>query len=82
LSYLWIEFRATSDPMVSWLRLATAQSAGVIVDAYSPAPVPRNCCRAGAKSPLGSPCRYSSGTTSLICGDLRAAASLRLIHTF
>ncbi len=47
----------------------------VIVVAESPAPEPRNCSRAGGvKSLVDSPCRYSSGSTSLICGDLRAQA--------
>ena len=46
----------------------------VIDAADSPAPVPRNCSSAGPKSPVDSPCRYSSGSTSVICGDLRAHA--------
>ena len=46
----------------------------VIADADNPAPEPRNCSSAGPKSPLDSPCRYSSGNTSAICGDLRAHA--------
>src|ERR1700750_2732440 len=45
-----------------------------IAAADSPAPVPGNGSRAGAKSPLDSPCRYNSGSTSAICGDLRAHA--------
>ncbi len=28
----------------------------------------------GDQSPVDSPCRYSSGSTSFICGDLRAHA--------
>jgi hypothetical protein len=43
----------------------------VITDADSPDPVPRICCNAGTKSLLDNPCRYNSGNTSLICGDLR-----------
>jgi hypothetical protein len=46
----------------------------VIVDADNPAPEPRNCSRAGVKSLLDNPCRYNSGDTSDICGDLRAQA--------
>jgi hypothetical protein len=43
-----------------------------VIDADDrPAPEPRNCSSAGPKSPVGSPCRYSSGNTSLICGDRR-----------
>jgi len=43
----------------------------VTVAADSPAPVPRNCASAGTKSPLDRPCRYSSGSTSVIFGVLR-----------
>lgn len=32
----------------------------------SPAPEPRNCSNAGPKSLVESPCRYSTGNTSLI----------------
>jgi hypothetical protein len=43
-----------------------------VIDADDrPAPEPRNCSSAGPKSPADSPCRYSSGNTSLICGDRR-----------
>lgn len=48
----------------------------VIVVAESPALEPRNCCRAGPKSPLDRPCKYSSGSTSVICGDLRDHAGM------
>ena len=34
--------------------------------------MPRNWPSAGTKSPEDKPCRYSSGSTSLICGVLRA----------
>jgi hypothetical protein len=44
----------------------------VITEEDRPAPVPRNWPSAGAKSPEDSPCRYSSGSTSLTCGVLRA----------
>src|SRR3954449_534225 len=44
----------------------------VIVEADSPLALPRNCPRAGTKSPDESPCRYSSGSTSPIFGVLRA----------
>ena len=44
----------------------------VTVEEDSPACVPRNCPSAGTKSPLDRPCRYSSGSTSLTCGVLRA----------
>jgi len=44
----------------------------VTVEADSPACEPRNCPSAGTKSPDDRPCRYSSGSTSLICGVLRA----------
>jgi hypothetical protein len=44
----------------------------VIVEADSPFVLPRNCPRAGTKSPDESPCRYSSGSTSPIFGVLRA----------
>jgi hypothetical protein len=44
----------------------------VTVDDDSPALLPRNCPSAGTKSPLDRPCRYSSGSTSLTCGVLRA----------
>ncbi len=36
--------------------------------------MPRNCSNAGAKSELDSPCKYSSGSTSVTRGDLRAHA--------
>jgi hypothetical protein len=45
-----------------------------MVDADSPAPDPRNCSKAGPKSPLDRPCKYSSGNTPAICGDFRAHA--------
>jgi hypothetical protein len=44
----------------------------VITAADSPAAEPRNWPRAGTKSPLDSPCRYSSGSTSVIFGVFRA----------
>src|SRR6516225_4186047 len=44
----------------------------VTVEADSPACEPRNWASAATKSPDDSPCRYSSGSTSLICGVLRA----------
>jgi hypothetical protein len=44
----------------------------VITGADSPAAEPRNWPRAGTKSPLDSPCRYSSGSTSVIFGVFRA----------
>ena len=44
----------------------------VIVDDDRPLALPRNCPSAGTKSPLDSPCRYSSGSTSPIFGVLRA----------
>ena len=34
----------------------------------SPAPSPKNSDRAGTKSPVESPCRYSSGNTAETCG--------------
>ena len=43
----------------------------VTVAADSPAPEPRNCSNAGAKSREDSPCRYSSGSTSATFGDFR-----------
>ena len=43
----------------------------VITDADSPAELPRNWPSAGTKSPVDSPCRYSSGNTSVIFGVLR-----------
>jgi len=43
----------------------------VMLAADRPAPEPRNCSNAGAKSSEDSPCRYSSGSTSVILGDLR-----------
>ena len=46
----------------------------VIVAADRPAADPRNCSNAGPKSLLDRPCRYSSGSTSATCGDLRAHA--------
>ncbi len=44
----------------------------VTVEDDSPVPVPRNWLSAGTKSPEDSPCRYSSGSTSVTCGVLRA----------
>ena len=44
----------------------------VITGDDKPALEPRNWPSAGTKSPEDSPCRYSSGNTSLICGVLRA----------
>jgi hypothetical protein len=43
----------------------------VITAADSPADEPRNWPSAGTKSPLDSPCRYSSGSTSVIFGVFR-----------
>jgi hypothetical protein len=43
----------------------------VIAEADSPAPLPKNRSRAGPKSLVESPCRYSSGNTSATLGDLR-----------
>jgi len=57
----------------------------VIEAADSPAPEPKNCSSAAPKSPVESPCRYSRGSTSAICGDLRAQKPLPLtgigVHT-
>src|SRR5258707_11149394 len=44
----------------------------VTVEEDSPACEPRNCPSAGTKSPDDRPCRYKGGSTSLICGVLRA----------
>jgi hypothetical protein len=44
----------------------------VTVEDDSPALLPRNCPSAGTKSPDDRPCRYSSGSTSLTWGVLRA----------
>src|SRR6516164_6879254 len=44
----------------------------VTVDDDSPACEPGNWPSAGTKSPLDSPCRYSSGSTSVIFGVFRA----------
>jgi len=46
----------------------------VIVVADNPAPEPSNRSSAGPKSLVDRPCRYSNGSTSAICGDLRAHA--------
>lgn len=46
--------------------LASFCHALVIVVTDSPAPEPRNYSNAGPKSPLDNPCRYSSGSTSVI----------------
>ena len=43
----------------------------VMVAAVRPASEPRNRSNAGPKSSEDSPCRYSSGSTSVILGDLR-----------
>ena len=43
----------------------------MITGADSPALEPKNAARAGAKSPVDSPCRYSSGSTSVTFGLLR-----------
>jgi hypothetical protein len=43
----------------------------VIADADSPADEPGNCSSAGTKSLLDSPCKYSSGSTSVTFGLLR-----------
>lgn len=40
----------------------------VITGADSPAVEPRNCPSADTKSSVESPCRYSSGSTSVIFG--------------
>jgi hypothetical protein len=45
-----------------------------LLAADNPAPEPRNCSSAGPKSPVDSPCGYSSGSTSLTCRDFRAQA--------
>ncbi len=44
----------------------------MITAADSPAEEPRNWPRAGTKSPDDRPCRYSSGSTPVIFGVLRA----------
>ena len=44
----------------------------VITGADSPAADPRNCPSAGTKSLDDRPCRYSSGSTSVTFGVLRA----------
>src|SRR6266702_8821429 len=44
----------------------------VITEEDRPAGEPRNWPSAGAKSPEDRPCRYSSGSTSVTCGVLRA----------
>jgi hypothetical protein len=44
----------------------------VITAADSPAEEPRNWPSAGTKSPVDRPCRYSSGSTSVTFGVLRA----------
>jgi hypothetical protein len=41
------------------------------VAADNPAPVPRNCSNAGAKSNDDNPCRYSNGNTSATLPDFR-----------
>jgi len=43
----------------------------VITEADNPAAAPKNPSRAGAKSPVESPCRYNSGKTSVTFGDRR-----------
>ena len=43
----------------------------VTVAADNPAPEPRNCSNAGAKSNEDNPCRYSNGNTSATFGDFR-----------
>ena len=44
----------------------------MITAADSPAEEPRNWPSAGTKSPDDKPCRYSSGSTSVIFGVFRA----------
>lgn len=46
----------------------------VTVAGDRPAVEPRNCSNAGTKSPLDSPCKYSSGSTSATPGDFFAHA--------
>ena len=46
----------------------------LITGADRPAELPRNWPSAGTKSPVESPCRYSSGSTSVIFGVLRHQA--------
>src|SRR6266571_2571161 len=43
-----------------------------ITEADRPASVPKNSARAGAKSLVDSPCRYSSGSSSVTFGERRA----------
>ena len=43
----------------------------MITAADSPAAEPKNASSAGTKSPVDSPCRYSSGNTSVTFGLLR-----------
>jgi len=45
-----------------------------MVAADRPAVEPRNCSKAGTKSPEDRPCKYSSGNTSATCGDFLAHA--------
>jgi hypothetical protein len=42
-----------------------------MVEADSPALDPKNSASAGAKSPVDSPCSYSSGSTSVTLGERR-----------
>src|SRR2546427_10078809 len=44
----------------------------LIADADRPAAVPKCSARAGTKSLVDSPCRYSSGRTSVTAGERRA----------
>ena len=54
-----------------WSSVHCAVSRLTVAD-DKPAAEPRNCSSAGTKSPVDRPCRYSSGSTSEIFGDLRA----------
>ncbi len=55
-------------PLLSLPRLGHLRNTA----ADRPADEPGNWPRAGTKSPLDSPCRWSSGSTSMISGVLRA----------
>ena len=69
-----IEAAAGRDPEEHLVRVSELWAKFSAVAADNPASEPRNCSKAGAKSELDSPCRYSSGNTSATFGDFLAHA--------
>ena len=58
--------------MKAWASATQEVVSRLTAEAESPASVPKYSARAGTKSLVDSPCRYSSGRTSVTPGERRA----------